>query len=658
MPATLHQWLRVHSRATDACLFYLDRVIKELGRQPLLNDFGRSLEKNGLRRPLSVEPYDAARFHDRSAQEERERNNVTMRAGDADAERRLYAHRSGMDDQLREERARPESLDPLLDTLEVAMLLGDPGSGKSECLKGLAVRVATAIRDELETALKLPDEVRLPVFADLPEVARLFGETEEESQLRAFVWDWLMPITPDGRPSQETPPLDHKTRLLAAILKAATTRLNQDKADMEACIGALRRIWQDWFSPTLGLPHPSGALILLDAWDEIAERHRTDEFKRALCALSERPHVRLVATSRILGFEAGILDSPPSAGPGEFRRTLVILPFRDKEVTKFIKAFFTQSTTADLLIQDIATKPMVMGMIQNPLLATLVCLAFDPSAPNPVALPARRAQVYQAVVDRLLGEAEARRKAGVKLKKEAAVQIQGTLQSLAFHYFPDEVFNEAKVAEFCEKHRPRPGTALAKHLGTSDQTLFDCLLGSGLLARHGADELRFLHLTFQEFFAAGYLARAVEQQGWESAAVPVRGIDKPVKVSLLIDKKGWHPRWQEVIALTAGLLDPVEAPVEPLLETLMACQDSIHHHRLCLAVLCLAEAQRSDRSIYGTTARIGEAAWTLLWRNDDSAVSDPRIDKFLGVTNPLVDREENALDKLAIRVNLSREPLS
>lgn len=636
MPATPHQWLRVHSRATDACLFYLDRVIGELERQPLLNDFGRSLEKNGLRRPLSVEPYDAARFRDRRAQEERERNNVSIRTGDADVERRLYAHRSGMDDQLREERAEPESLDPLLDTLEVAMLLGDPGSGKSECLKGLAVRSAKSIRDELHASLKLPDEIRLPVFAEMPAVARLFGEEEEKSQLRAFVRDWLMPLTPDGPPSQEPPPLDNKTRLLAAILKAATTRLNLDKADMEACTGALRRIWQDWFSPTSGLSHGSSAMILLDAWDEIAESHRTDEFKRALCALSERPPVRLITTSRILGFEAGILDAPPSAGPGAFRRTLVILPFCDNEVTEFIKAFFAKSKTANQLIQDIATKQMVMGMIQNPLLATLVCLAFDPSAPHPVPLPARRTQVYQAVVDRLLGEAEARRKARGNLKKEAALQIQGILQSLAFHFFPDEVFSEAKVADFCEKRRPRSGTALARHLSTFRQTLFDCLIASGLLVRHGADELRFLHLTFQEFFAASFLARAVEQQGWDNAEVRVRGIARPVMVRVIIDKKGWHPRWQEVIALTAGQLDPAEAPVEPLLETLTACQDSIHHHRLCLAVRCLAEASVFDRSETGTAARIGMAAskaWLatrgLDWTRRDEVCADKNVFRYL-----------------------------
>jgi hypothetical protein len=51
--------------ATGACLYYLERVIAALRQHPLLKDFGRSLDEDGLRRPLRVAPCDVTRFRER-----------------------------------------------------------------------------------------------------------------------------------------------------------------------------------------------------------------------------------------------------------------------------------------------------------------------------------------------------------------------------------------------------------------------------------------------------------------------------------------------------------------------------------------------------------------------------------------------------------------
>ena len=651
MPATLKDLLRIHSREADACLDYLRAVIAVLSEQPLLKRFERSLNEKGLRIPLHAEPFDAARLRDREAQEQRERDGISMQAGDPDAEKRLYSHRSASGDDKKEEKAKPEPLAALLETLEVAMLIGDPGGGKSEALKGLAVRTAQCVFDHLDAHLALVEDVRLPVFAELPVVARLFGDDDQRSPLADFARDWLcFDAASIG---------DDAIRLRIAILKAAVNHIALDNENGRGlCAPALRKIWREWQEPHApGAAWHGGAILLLDAWDEIPDRHRTDGFIRALRTLSGKPPARLLATSRIVGFASGVLDCPASSAPGAPRRELVILPFRDEDKIAFLHAFFPSRDTAERLIADLRTKPMVMAMLQNPLLASLVAFAFEPSISDgkPIPLPTKRAAVYDAVVHRLLGDDEARRKGKAALPPEAVRDLIEILQRLAFHFFPDERFDEDSVIDWCRENPPPAGSKLALHLANAGRTLTDCLLASGLLTRHGEHELKFLHLTFEEYFAGGRIATTICTDGWAEAQVSVRGRRKPVPVSVLIDKKAWHPRWREVIALTAGQLDPKNAPVEPLLEMLTACKDDIFQHRLCLAMLCMVEARGFDRSAGSIAARVGQKAWDLFGQKawglfelrDDSIVADRRLGQYLGVANPPLDGHLSVLKMLA-----------
>jgi HEAT repeat protein len=637
MSVALSQLVKVKSRHAESCLAWLGAIDAVLSKQPLLERFGRSLDDAGLRIALQVEPFDVARFRDRAEQEKRERENLLPRMDNLDDERRIYAHRGSNDDDQRDKRSKAEPLDPLLDSLEVAMLLGDPGSGKSECLKGLAVRLARERQVALQSHALLSDDICLPVFAELPTVAELFGrKLAIPIELNAFAKRWLALKLEDD-----------ETRLGTAILRAAIQRLGLDSdAGFAKCGGAIRKIWREWQAAAeAGQPRDSGAVLLLDAWDEIAERNRTDCFKNALHQFSQQPPARLLATSRIVGFETGVLQIPATTGPGAPRRELAVRPFRFEDCEAFIRAFFGQREHAEKLIADLRAKPMIFSMLQNPLLASLVCLVFDPDGPAPVPMPARRSAVYAAVVQRLLGDEEARRKTRTKLPGDVIREIASVFRALAFDLWPnDEIFDEDLLDAFCDSDRRPRIPALGKFLSKRDETLSQFLRECGLLTSHGEHGLKFLHLTFQEYFAGGWLAAAVED-GWSKAKIKVRDPDGEfhwIAVRTFVNRKAWDPRWREAIILFAGQIESV--PVEPLLETLLAGEDDVLHHRLCVAAACLPEltggALKNSARI---AAEIASQVWNL-WREEEGLrLAHPKALTWVASLNPSISEGSRTL---------------
>jgi len=57
------------------------------------------------------------------------------------------------------------------------------------------------------------------------------------------------------------------------------------------------------------------------------------------------------------------------------------------------------------MLDELRHKMAVGGMAQNPLLATLLCLAFSPNPSRlPLSFPLRRVEVYERMLEGLLGE--------------------------------------------------------------------------------------------------------------------------------------------------------------------------------------------------------------------------------------------------------------
>ena len=325
------------------------------------------------------------------------------------------------------------------------------------------------------------------------------------------------------------------------------------------------------------------AVVLLDAWDEVPVEvpepgqpiaykpnyrqrlgQRIDAFARRF------PRCRVLLTSRIVGYDGSPI---PDA------RELELFAFDWPQIEAFARAWFGD---AEPFLAMLRQNPQVQGLARIPLMLTLMCRAHEEQRQHPAAptersgAPTRRVQIYSLCLRGLLRdwkEEKERRDIGDGYV-EAVLEV---LAPAAYALFAGghEQFGEGLLRE--EVWVALGGLGAGHELAGRDATsVITELKRAGILittGEHRAAPLLFLHRTFHEFLAARALARRVKSERWLAIAAQV-------------DRKAWRPAWQEVIVLLAGqLADPL-----PLLRLLAdKRRDDLFRHRLALAALCLTE---------------------------------------------------------------------
>jgi HEAT repeat protein len=137
----------------------------------------------------------------------------------------------------------------------------------------------------------------------------------------------------------------------------------------------------------------------------------------------------------------------------------------------------------------------------------------------------------------------------------------------------------------------------------------DLTQNSGILRRTAKPDYFFLHLTIQEYLAAGAIARLVNEKGWETRVNLSGG---SVTLRQLVNSKAWDPRWQEVMILLTGQLRNPALLLELLADER---QDDYFGHRLSLACQCLPELDLEARASHSDVVdRITTTAFALWWQ--------------------------------------------
>ena len=418
------------------------------------------------------------------------------------------------------------------------VVLGDPGSGKSTLLRYLALTFAQGeprVKDQIGI-----DEDRLPILVPLSAFA-------------------------EARKRRSTLPL-------AEFLPHYFS--GQGLPD---------------FSPVFeDVLHSGHALILLDGLDEMLTYDDRTSVARAVVEFANAyPGCRVIVTSRIAGYVSGML-------PASFA-TFTLAPFDDDAIQRFARqwslafeAIGLPTPTlppdaqrramlrAEQLATAVTSHPSVRRLATNPLLLTLLALIHHQGT----RLPQRRVDLYRLCVEALAetwnlarsltGRPIDLRLGERRLDEAFVVRILAPVACWMHETEPTGLVERDELAahiaeQFVEREDASPDEAASLARDFVDLAREQM----GLLVERAPDVFSFLHLSVQEYLAARFLSERMD--AFERL--------KP---------RLHHPRWREVVLLTAGCLhgDFANTFVENILNA-HSLYDELLHRDLLLAARCI-----------------------------------------------------------------------
>jgi len=433
-------------------------------------------------------------------------------------------------------------------------LLGDPGCGKTTALRHLA-RIYAAGRQE---EASYPPESLIPVFVRLADWAQQLGEDADVGVLDAAVTQLSVPDPP------------RTSEWLAHQAARGTILLLLDGLDEVA--------------------DPDGQARVIERIRSFAEAHRD---------------AWIVISSRLVGFET------PNLG-ARFDR-LAAEPLEKESIRDFAREWCAFrhghdskrqcaecSTQLEGLRHAIMDHPRIRPLAGNPMMLTILILLHEAGA----ALPQRRCELYQRITEAFLFSWEQKKRGALTGAPDRALRIEDRellwiLESLALEMQRHDwtLVKRWWLSRHISSFLRDELSFEADEAGAEADTLIWSLQErSGILLERGPERFGFSHLAFQEYFAA---------RG-------VLGSDDPIQA---LRPYFYHPRWREVVRLTAAQLDRRRAP--QLLRMILDDPDPTGRflRRALLTVLaCLGDgAPLHERAllnqIFKEAADLGATKW-------------------------------------------------
>ncbi|MBP7961046.1 MAG: SUMF1/EgtB/PvdO family nonheme iron enzyme [Caldilineaceae bacterium] len=423
-------------------------------------------------------------------------------------------------------------------------IIGGPGSGKTTYLYIIAAGLAHALRSGDRSAvdrhLGLIGDLPLPIFVSLSDYNRYRRQCEESDD-------------------------PHKSTLTAFI--------THNLIRQEAALG----LPLDFFQRLLVRGH--SCIVLLDGLDEVADERERSLVRRAVENLAANQGIgHLVVTSRSRAHQGRAVLSE------EFRLAKVqpmtleqaqalaarwcAAAYNELDITK--ESLRLQQAIAGLEAMRRARQEP--GLVDSPLMVTIVAIVHY----NQRRLPDERAELYDKCIEVLLAEQHHPETPAMFDLADWGGNLRDKRNLLAYLAFRmmsagAKVGRVAEEGQIEEWLRPR----LVKRWGEAEAAIrlaafVRAMRERGSILDERGGVYQFIHLTFQEFLCATYLADSV------------RVIDEVVEI-LFQEGRVADSWWRETVLLTAGYLHlrSTDAP----LAFLQALLDySVQDSALALAV--------------------------------------------------------------------------
>ncbi len=360
-----------------------------------------------------------------------------------------------------------------------------------------------------------------------------------------------------------------------------------------------------WQQSIEGAIHQNQVLLILDGYDETPEEHPCQSILEQLLSGSGRyAKLNLLITTR-----------PVSAEKiSQKRRNLEIIGFTDANINEYIQSYFESSEEilVNTFTEALRKQPIIWANAHIPLNLNLLCGIMEEAIQKAQADGLNQAlaglssmtRLYQVMEKKLYERSYTRRDAVlpnvVRLHIRAASDFTQHyekerlfLAKLAFQSFESEriiISLQAigdTLAAYVDKEAPQ-NQQQKEALGDAFfKTVCELGLIKPVLDKSGLSQTKqdyeFLHLTFQEYYTAIYIASRLSSK--ESAAQTF--------AQSIIAKEKYNPRWQIVWWFVAGLLrenTPVyQAYLQQLQGQSATQKDIFEHYPLGLLTRCIDE---------------------------------------------------------------------
>ncbi|BAZ10596.1 signal transduction protein [Calothrix sp. NIES-4071] len=397
-----------------------------------------------------------------------------------------------------------------------SVILGAPGAGKTTLLRYLALHFATSKRDNIETVIVNDDEKQkelgktfLPIFfriADYAEKLKQQPELTLLEYLRQFYRQW------------ET-------------------------------LQAHRETGGEVVELLLYAMHQGQCLMLLDGLDEVFDQESRKQIVASINQfVDEFSRNKFVITSRIAGYR----DVQLSSRFAEFTiedmdteqverflyrwcRTVEKAQQPDANDEQWLKKGNEQ---AQDILQAVKDNPGVQRLTANPLLLTILALIHR----NGDRLPNRRVKLYELAVQTLTEDWQLSKKLPdapkVVLKETEVVELLAPLAYWMHEEKPSGVVTQAEVEQklaekLAEINDTEPESDSVRQ--SVEEFLRKVRETTGLFVEKMPGVYSFMHLTFEEYFAARYIADNDQSE-----------------ILQLIQKHLDEARWNEPLLLALG----------------------------------------------------------------------------------------------------------